>query len=84
MVITNRSIKKSSKDLVELNEWSWASGSGKQEKQWFPLPFPLSCQPSVSVKEKTDRKIKTVRNKEREKIGIKHKPNWKFLTLDIM
>ena len=43
-------------------------GSGKQEKQWFTLPFLLSCESLVSVKENTNkkRKKKVKINKERK------------------
>ena len=49
-------------------------GSGKQEKQWFPLPFLLSCESLVSVKENTNKKEKKSKNKEKKKIRIQHKP----------
>ena len=42
LVITNRSIKRSGKNVDKLNEYSWAGRSGKHEEQWFPL---CACYP---------------------------------------
>ena len=41
-------------------------GSGKQEKQWFPLSSLLSCESLVSVKENAVRKRKKRRNKKKK------------------
>ena len=41
-------------------------GSGKQEKQWLPLPSLLSCESLVSVKENINKKRKRKRKKERK------------------
>ena len=59
--------KRSGRNLNELNECSWAGGSGKQEKQWFLLSSLLFCEPLVPVEENTDRKRKKRRKKGRKK-----------------
>ena len=50
-------LKISGRNLDELNECSWAGGSGKQEKHWFPLPSLSSCESLVSIKENTNKKV---------------------------
>ena len=69
LVITNRSSKKKWRNgwnLVELNECLLAGGIRKpKKKKWFPLPFLLSYESLVSVKENNDRK----RKKKRKKYG---------------
>ena len=44
-------------------------GSGKQEKQWFPLPSLLSCESLVSVKENINKKRKKDERKKEKKYG---------------
>ena len=44
-------------------------GSGKQEKQWFPLPSLLSCESLVSVKENINKKRKKEERKKEKKYG---------------
>ena len=51
-------IERSGRNLDERNECSLAGESGKQEKQWFPVPSLLSCESLVSVKEKKEERKK--------------------------
>ena len=44
-------------------------GSGKQEKQWFPLPSLLSCESLVSDKENINKKRKKEERKKENKYG---------------
>ena len=39
-------------------------GSGKLEKQWFPVPSLLSCESLVSAKEYTKKKEKKEERKK--------------------
>ena len=57
----------------------------KKRKIMIPLPFLLSCELLVSVKENTDMKWKKRRRKkERIKIRIEHKTNSMLLILGII
>ena len=60
-------LKKNGRNLDELNECSWAGGSRKQEKQWFPLPSMLCCEPLVPVKENTNKREKKEEKKKEKK-----------------
>ena len=62
-------LKRSGRNLDELNECSWAGGSGKQKKQWFPPPSLLSCKSLVSVKENTNKKGEKEERKKEKKYG---------------
>ena len=57
-------MKISGTNLGELNEYWFASGSGKQKKKWFHLPHLLSHESFVSVKENTNRKRKKEERKK--------------------
>ena len=43
--------------------------SGKQEKQWFPLPYLLPCKSLVSVKENTNKKREKKEERKKKKYG---------------